>query len=243
MVNDRGIVYFCKKTILLHDKKCTASRIRIEQGENNLLLTLQALFAIKFIEWEDGKLNYKSADKNKLISERDNVKNQMNLLFDQLTKLGLGEDIFKSKLAEHAKKLKELEEKILEVEVLEKNNDETQKQVLFDKLRKINYTEALLDEDSYSSLLRETVKEIIVYDEKLKIVLVDGVSFELPRIQLKRRAKGVPFSSALMFFAPETPGAQITNSRNVIQFYDTTKENPQPKTLIENRLYWIWLWE
>ena len=243
MVNDRGIVYFCKKTILLHDKKCTASRIRIEQGENNLLLTLQALFAIKFIEWEDGKLNYKSADKNKLISERDNVKNQMNLLFDQLTKLGLSEDIFKSKLAEHAKKLKELEEKILEVEVLEKNNDETQKQVLFDKLRKINYTEALLDEDSYSSLLRETVKEIIVYDEKLKIVLVDGVSFELPRIQLKRRAKGVPFSSALMFFAPETPGAQITNSRNVIQFYDTTKENPQPKTLIENRLYWIWLWE
>lgn len=242
MVNDRGIVYFCKKTILLHDKQCTASRIRIEQGDNNLLLTLQALFAIKFIEHEDNKLNYNSPDKENLVTERDNLKNQMNLLFDQLTKFNLNEDIFKSKFAENAERLKVLEEKILEAEVAEKNNDYAEKQVLFDKLRKINFTDELLDEDSYSSLLRETVKEIVVFDDRLKIVLMDGVSFELPRIPLKRKAKGVPFSSAVMFIAPDASGKQ-TNYHNAINFYASTDEGAKPKELVKNRLYRVLVWQ
>ena len=242
MVNDRGIVYFCKKTILLHDKQCTASRIRITQGDNNLLLTLQALFAIKFIEHEDNKLNYNSPDKEKLVTERDNLKNQINLLFDQLTKFNLNEDIFKSKFAENAERLKVLEEKILEAEVAEKNNDDAEKQVLFDMLRKINFTDELLDDDSYSSLLRETVKEIVVYDDRLKIMLVDNVSFELPRIPLKRKAKGVPLSSAVMFIAPDD-NEKKTNYHNAINFYASTEEGAKQRELVKNRLYRVMLWE
>lgn len=242
MVNDKGIVYFCKKTILLHDKKCTASRIRIKQNDSDLLLTLQALFIIKFIEWEDNKLNYISIGKEELVTECDNIKNQMNLLFDQLTKFNLSEDIFKTKLEEHAKRLKELEEKILEAEVTEKNNNDLETKALYDKLIKINYTNELLDEDSYSSLLRETVKEIVVYDDRLKIMLADNVSFELPRILGKHRSKTVPLATALMFIAPDTNGNQ-KNYHNIIHFYATTRDGAQPRELFKNRLYRIWLWE
>ena len=135
-----------------------------------------------------------------------------------------------------------MEEKILEAEVAEKNNDDAEKQVLFDKLRKINFTDELLDDDSYSSLLRETVKEIVVFDDRLKIVLVDGVSFELPRIPLKRKAKGVPFSSAVMFIAPDASGKQ-TNYHNAINFYASTEEGAKPRGLVKNRLYRVLVWQ
>ena len=246
MVNDKGIVYFCKKTILLHDKKCTESRIRITQGDNDLLLTLQALFSIRFWQLEYSQRNYGNIDKENLIKEHDNIKNQMNLLYDQLTKFNLSEDIFKSRLEENAVRLKDLEGKILELEAREKSNDEEGILKLRDKLKKINNTEELLDNDSYSSLLREVVKEIVVYADRIKVVLTDGNNFELPRIPLKHRAKGVPYSIVSTFIYPRMMGEQ-KELLNVVSFYGAYtaqhgfKENTH-KELVNEHFYKIWLW-
>ena len=73
-------------------------------------------------------------------------------------------------------------------------------------------------------------------------MLVDNVSFELPRIPLKRKAKGVPFSSAVMFVAPDDNGKQ-TNYHNAINFYASTEEGAKPRELVKNRLYRVLLWE
>ena len=245
MVNDKGIVYFCKKTILLHDKKCTESRIRITQGDNDLLLTLQALFSIRFWQLEYSQRNYGNIDKENLIKEHDNIKNQMNLLYDQLTKFNLSEDIFKSRLEENAVRLKDLEGKILELEAREKSNDEERILKLRDKLKKINNTEELLDNDSYSSLLREVVKEIVVYADRIKVVLTDRNNFELPRILLKHRAKGIPYSMVTTFIMPIAENDKKMTIINVINFFNKTCDftGKDHKVLLDTPFYKIWLWD
>ena len=169
----------------------------------------------------------------------------MNLLYDQLTKFNLSEDIFKSRLEENAVRLKDLEGKILELEAREKSNDEEGILKLRDKLKKINNTEELLDNDSYSSLLREVVKEIVVYADRIKVVLTDGNNFELPRILLKHRAKGIPYSMVTTFIMPIAENDKKMTIINVINFFNKTCDftGKDHKVLLDTPFYKIWLWD
>ena len=238
MVDDKGIVYFCKKTILLHDKNCSSSRIRLQSlsSESDLLLTLQALFAIRVFHYEYEKKNYTSSSKDDFIVERDNLKTKMQSVLEQFVKLNLNEDIFKKQIEEYNERLKELNEKILEAEALENSKEDREFQILREKLDKIEFTEELLDHDSFCTLLRETVKEIVVYSDKMKIVLFDDVSFELPRILKKYKSKDVPFSSVKRYIVEN-------KIFNVVNFYQDSIDSKEYNTLVKKDYYEIRLYK
>ena len=238
MVNDKGIVYFCKKTILLHDKNCSSSRIRLQSlsSESDLLLTLQALFAIRVFHYEYEKKNYTSSSKDDFIVERDNLRTKMQSVLEQFVKLNLNEDIFKKQIEEYNERLKELNEKILEAEALENSKEDKEFQVLREKLDKIEFTEELLDHDSFCTLLRETVKEIVVYSDKMKIVLFDDVSFELPRILKKYKSKDVPLSSVKRYLVKN-------KIFNVVNFYQDSIDSKEYNTLVKKDYYEIRLYK
>ena len=196
MIDDRGIVYFCKNTLLTKNKACTESRIRTNYAGSNddMLLFIQPLFLINIFEKmaSFNKLKNVSENENSLVSEIANLKKRIA----EATKLFIGskidevEEVITSAKRELAKKEKELE--FLRSE--KSANDES----FLKNLNRIYDTISAgkrLSDDTYYMLLHETVERITVYPNRIEITLKDGNSFAIPRIRGKYRAKLLPVPS------------------------------------------------
>ena len=93
---------------------------------------------------------------------------------------------------------------------------------------KVTMNEKLLDQDTYRRLLHDTVNQIFVYDDKIKVVLYDDNVFEIPRIKGKRRSKKLPYAKAETFVVD-----------NMIKVVITFGEGENIKTVLKTANYEI----
>lgn len=194
MVNDRGIVYFCKNTNLLKDKECTESRIRTNYNGSNddFLLFIQPLFMIDIFKKISAYNSIQNVDNAEtvLISEIANLKKKIGelaKLFFDVENMDEIKETIRAKKIELAKKEKELA--IMQAEKTEKDEK------FLDNLNTIADTIQAgirLEDETYTRLMRDTVERITVFPERITINLKDGNSFDLPRIEGKYRAKKLP---------------------------------------------------
>ncbi len=227
MVQDRGISYFCKNTIIQKDKNCTSSRIRIETTNNDLLLSLQALFSIKMLHIKrelEKRKNFK-AEISAIECENDQIKKNVMFLIEKQETNKMLADVFEEKIMLSNKKLEENAKKLHELQSINSKINEIEDERNRKEMELIKETETRLDDDVYSRYVRETIQGIIVYDDKIKIKLFDDNVIELPRILLKYRVKEVPFSSSYF---------KIENGcmKAVVNFYCSNTESTKFKTLI-----------
>lgn len=203
---DRGIVYFCNNTHLNKDKGCTPSRIRTDWDvdENDFLLVFQPLFLIRlqsFI-YEYEKISNANEEKDKLQAEIENLKNKMKVIMDAFVSSNVDESVFTSSIEKLKKEIVEKENQLITLSSIA--DDEKEKELArFRKLhQEITDSENLIDNDDYARLLRETLQEVIIFQDKIKVVLFDGNSFYLPRLKANRRSKKLPNVSATSTFIP-----------------------------------------
>lgn len=203
---DRGIIYYCKNTHLKHDKGCTSSRIRFDwdMDENDFLLVFQPLFLLRLqadiLEYR--KISNANDEKEKLEMEISNLKSKMKVIMDSFLHANLDEEIFKSTIDDCKKQLIEKENQIITLSSIA--DAESEKEIeRFGKLqRQIEDSESLIDNDDYARLLRDTIKEVKVFQDEIQVILFDGNTFSLPRLKANRRSKKLPNVSARTTFIP-----------------------------------------
>lgn len=200
MGTDRGIIYFCKNTHLTHDKNCTPSRIRMDWDldENDFLLVFQPLFLIRlqsFI-YEYEKISNANEQKDKLQAEIENLKSKMKVIMDAFVSSNVDEAVFTSSIEKLKKEIVEKENQLITLSSLA----DAEKDKELDRYRKLQQAimdaENLIANDDYARLVRETIKEILIYEDRIQVVLFDGNSFELPRLKANRRSKKLPVASS-----------------------------------------------
>lgn len=201
MVDDKGIVYFCKNTILLKDKGCTSSRIRFNFAEDNddFLLMFQPLFIIKLFQYKQELEALKNVDTviTSLTADVANLKLKIQNITDAYINNGVDVDMFRTTLANIKKDLVEKENKLIELK--SKSGDTDREAIkkwneLINQVRGLGTLERLADDD-YTRLLRDTITGIKVYEDHIDVSLFDGNTFSLPRTKANRRTKGLPFVS------------------------------------------------
>lgn len=238
MLNDKGIVYFCKKTVLLKDKECTPSRIRFffNVDDDDLLLTLQPLFLISLLQdkYELNKLKNIEVKEEELIAQKENIKKVMNTMFEMFSSSELSEEIFKEKIKAKNEELKEIEKRLIVIQSQKEVKSDVELEKLIKEYDMLRWAEKRLDDDTYSRLLRKTIEEIIVYSEEVKIVLKDGNSFNLPRIK-NGRSKVLPLSTAKTIIDMKTNDGI---AKQVITF-TCGKEAKKEVCLLETKTYKI----
>lgn len=207
MIDDKGLVYFCKNTILTKNKGCTSSRIRMFSfyDDNDFLLTFQALFSIVLSEfiWKMGQDNSLKAECETLKVDIENAKSKLKQITDLFMSGDYDGSIFVEKSKGYTEKIKAESNKLFSLENQLKDTDDGKLKYYNEIREKITYTESVLNDDLYSLLLRKTIKKIIVYSDHLTVELIDSetvkamdnsTTFDIPRITLKHRRKILPIS-------------------------------------------------
>lgn len=201
---DRGIVYYCKNTHLKHDKRCTPSRIRFdwEIDSEDFLLVFQPLFAIKIFAdmMEHRQISNTNFEIEKLQADILNLKSKMKTIMEAFLTSAIEDEMFKSTIEKCKKEIVEKENKIISLSSF--SEKESEKEI--EKLNKLKFeiedSERLIGHDDFSRLLRETIREVIVFEHYIKVILFDGNAFKLPRLKANRRSKKLPLASSSATF-------------------------------------------
>lgn len=239
MVDDRGIVYFCKNTILLKDRECSPSRIRFfnENDDNDFLLMVQALFSTYIYSYYY-KLNmggdiHSSIDQ--LTAEIANNRKSLETITDLHFNGAMDADVFRTKAAEFSATIKEKENQLLELQSKANEADDNQLDYLRELIDKVKYTETLLDNDTYYLLARATIKNITVFANHITVTMFDGNKFDLPRICGKHRSKKFPYGRAEFDYSNGYSKAVVIF--DCTMWGETPKENET--TLLDTTAYKI----
>lgn len=237
---DRGsIIYFCKKTILLKDKECTPSRIKFDwcfdglSDQTDFHLVFQPLFLIYLYQKQNEleQLKNKNSEINNLSADIQNLESKIKTITETFLSNGLDADIFKTSIESAKKDLVDKKNKLIQLKTLDSENSEKELEELRRLVRIIQDSESELDNDNYSRLLRDTIKEIIIYKEYIKVVLIDGNSFDLPRLKANRRAKRLPFGTSHTYIQDGIQKHVIT--------YVQDEHSHKTKTLLKTDTYEI----
>jgi len=230
MVCDEGIVYACK------NEGSHVERLRINAMNHgqDFNLTMQALFAVRCIESRRELERSKSLDAtiDALKCKASGLESAIKAKFRAI---GSDEDyeLLKGEIAEAkaelAKAKSELEEalsrKSSDVAELEKRTDEDFSAILEPRL---------LDEASYQRLLAETIKRVVVHNDKVEVELRDGGRFELPRIKVDGRGKKIlPWSEVIA--ATES----VDNLNDVVHYLIVFHGGDESRVLLERENYTI----
>lgn len=237
---DKGsIIYFCKQTVLTHNTGCTPSRIKFDWDFNNLdfnstdfHLVFQPLFMISLYKsyFELQRLSIYNSELENLTADVANLKNKIKTITETFLQTGLDVEIFKSTIESAKKDLVEKENRLIQLQSITSESAEKDLANLRLMIDKVQNAESELDHDTYSRLLRDTIKEIIIYKDYVTVVLIDGNKFDLPRQKANRRSKKLPFAKSETFI--------IDGIQNHVITYDYDKKG-EIKTLIKTANYEI----
>ena len=239
---DRGdIFYFCKQTVLLSNSKrknCTPSRIKFSWCNDSLdnstdfHLVFQPLFLIHLYQnyYELQRLSVYNSELENLTADVANLKNKIKTITETFLQTGLDVEIFKSTIESAKKDLVEKENRLIQLQSITSESAEKDLANLRLMIDKVQNAESELDHDTYSRLLRDTIKEIIIYKDYVTVVLIDGNKFDLPRQKANRRSKKLPFAKSETFI--------IDGIQNHVITYDYDKKG-EIKTLIKTANYEI----
>lgn len=204
---DRGIVYLCNNVHLKHDKRCTPSRIRFDwdMDSDDFLLVFQPLFLIKLQAdiYEYRQIANTNREIETLQAEIVNLKSKMQTITEAFLSSSVEDVIFKFTIEKCKQEIVEKENKILTLVSFADKESDKEIQKLNHLTDMIQNSERLIPNDDYSRLLRETVKEVIIYEGYIKVILFDGNSFKLPRLKANRRSKKLPNAESYSKFIYE----------------------------------------
>ena len=232
VVNDDGIVYSCHNTILLKNKSCTPSRIRFYMGndDDDFLFAFQPLLAIKLFAnmYKLNQIISSNSQKDSLKAEIETLQNKIATVTKTFIDNGFNSSTFANLLSEIKNTLIEKQNQLLAMQNVDSENAENFLKMYRANFDKVTMNEKLLDQDTYRRLLHDTVNQIFVYDDKIKVVLYDDNVFEIPRIKGKRRSKKLPYAKAETFVVD-----------NMIKVVITFGEGENIKTVLKTANYEI----
>jgi len=234
MLNDNGIVYICRNTVLTKNRACSPSRIRTNYfGDSyDMLRFFQPLFLIYIFEKTIERQNILNSSDKTIEDKTIQIEHLKKDLQDKIAFLlenNINLDTVKAKIQAVKDEISEKEIELAKMVQASKDVDEAFLSKL-DEIRERIFHGEELEKEDYNMLLHETVSKIIVYSDKLKISLKDGNSFEVPRIMQKHRKKVLP----LQFI-------DVENMQWKIKYDSMQKGYTEEKTLIETDKYKITL--
>ena len=238
---DKGrIFYYCKDAVDSKNKDCTPSRITMEWTKDNIYndidfyVALQPLFLIHLLSYitELESLKNTNDEISRLTVEIENLKSKIKTITDTFTANGISTDIFVSTIEKLQKETVEKENKLIQLKATSAEDAEKQLEQYRCYKTAIEESETNLEHDVYSRLLRETIKEIIIYKDYITIVLTDDNSFDLPRQKANNyRTKKIPMAKAESFIVDGCYYPIIT--------FDHDKKDGKTKTLLKTNGYEI----
>lgn len=198
---DRGkIFYICKKSILEHNRDCGANRVLVDYDEDNIIQGLKQaitpLLIISLIE------KYKNLEVCKCgISDIESIENDISKIKykNKVAWEAYNDDIyteeeFKALTAKNIIEIKALQEKIHNIKISIGVDVEQTAKELEQKLTMLILCADNVENGLYEELVRETIKELIVFSDKVIIRTVLG-SFELQRKAKNKRLRAFPIFS------------------------------------------------
>lgn len=195
VINDRGVIYNCHNSALLHDSECAKIRLRtfIDYDDNDFYTAIQPLLMISLYNWyfeiESRKANVKSIEALKI--ELASIEAKIKKIVNVFTSNGISDDVFESQIQILSNKKKEIEKQIIAQESQSAAQDEELIKLINQMKMEIGneIERKLIDEDSFSILVRRTIKKMIVFRDKIEVVLFDNNKFTIERKQVDRRGR------------------------------------------------------
>ena len=241
VIYDKGkTCYRCHKYDIMHRPQCKESRIRVDftDRRSGLYDVVKKLFVISFITEMRSKydVEQKNAEAAELQTEIENEKHKITTLFEQL-KNEKTLDFLQEKLSEWGAEISSKDEKLKQIQEknrVDQKHLEEEVNALYSKIE--NNEE--LEEGLFFNLARKTLKKVIIYADRIHIILMDGNEFELPRLMGAHRSKYLPISRVNV--------SKIRgNGDNMIdwvkRFHLTYGNGKKHRTLIDNNKYVITL--
>ena len=204
MKQDNGITYFCYSTHATKDKNCTPSRIRtnFDIDNDDFLLVFQPLFLLYLTPYIEELRNIQNNNEaiNALTAEIENTKSKINTIMETFLASSISKEVFQSSIDKANQELVEKENKLTALKVKSYIYDDEEIPRINSLIGQIKQDaeRVVIEHDTYSRLLRDTVKEIIVYLDEIKVVLKDGNAFNLPRIK-RGRTKCLPYANGTQY--------------------------------------------
>ena len=227
---DNGIVYHCNNAGE-HTNRIRLNAINHGQDFN---LTLQSLFAISCIKSRKA-LEASKANDNRIDALKAQQATLENALKAKMRLITSDADyeFFKADFDELKQQISTVKQELIIAEE-QKSIDADALTSRLDADFAAIMEPRLLDANSYQRLLQETIKDIVVRADTITINLVDGNSFDLPRIQIDRRGKKVlPWSEIMA-------STSAVDNLDSIQHYSIIFHGGnESKTLVDNDLYTI----
>jgi len=188
-----GLFYHCHEVNLTKNKACSPSWIRLswEKDEDDFNLTFQPLFILKLQKdlIDMSKIKNANDEKSSLQVELNNLKNRLKNITSAYSDGNIEEDIFNSSVEALKARIIEKQNQLIKVSAIADEDKEEEIKKFRELMDKLQFAESRLDDDDYARLTRETFRELIVFEDKIKVVLFDGNSFEIPRILVDKRGK------------------------------------------------------
>lgn len=233
-IDNGKIFYFCPNSISKKDAECRKNRLVIQNKENSLYEVVQSLFILHCIDYTKtiSAIANVTQRENEILAERDNIsveiKRIIRVLSNTLTDAELADAISELKNKQH--ELNEELNKIQSEKSIVADDEQEKINLLFYHLTE-NHK---IDNNLFSELLRKTVKNIVVFPDKISITLYNNTSFDLPLAKGKWNSKMFPKCDCTTSFFDEEKQLAPDNLYYIIRYYHDDSKFQGEKQLISN---------
>lgn len=181
------------------------SRIKVD---DNFINSLQSLFMISAIRAEKDLFSMRNAS-NQSDEIRAKITGAEQALKAKMRMIESDEDyeLFKDEIRTKKEEIKSLKSQLLEQEAKQSENLDALTETIMQDFQAIASGNTL-EKTTYQRLLSKTISKITVFSEKLTVTLIDGISFDLPRIKTDnhgkagRKSKTIPASQMTLLVKP-----------------------------------------
>ncbi len=197
VIYDKGkTCYRCHKYDIMHRPQCKESRIRVDFADrrSGLYDVVKKLFVISFITEMRSKydVDQKNAEAAEMQTEIENEKQKITAIFAQL-KTEKSLDFLREELSQWSAEISSKDEKLKKIQEKNRVDQNRLEQEVNELYNRIENNEEL-EEGLFFNLARKTLKKVIVYADKIHIILMDDNEFELPRLMGSHKSKYLPIS-------------------------------------------------